>query len=201
MIFRKKLLYCSKINLGGGDFKKEGWCNLDMITGYDIGHKLLSDFGDECADVIFSTHFVEHIHPERARLLLKDAYRVLKSGGVIRISGPDCDILTAKVLLGEEAFMAFVDTFYDRNAMRADWLRWYLYLCGNPDKFGEPNVHPPTRHCWPVSASIMIYFLLCVGFDPLKIRRCSFRGSSVTELRGPEFDNRPEISFYVEAVK
>ncbi|GEM_PF-3727895 len=189
------------INLGGGDFSREGWCNLDLTTGYDVSTRLLRDFPSENADIIYTSHFLEHIEPEKVRILLRNAYRVLKRNGTLRISGPDLDLLTEKVLQGEDPFMAFVDSFYDRKAMGCDYVRWYLYVCGNPDRFGRPNGHPPTQHCWMVSANIIIYFLIAAGFEPSKIRRSAFGQSRVPELRESCFDNRKELSFFVEAVK
>jgi SAM-dependent methyltransferase len=191
----------TKVNLGGGDFSREGWLNLDVKTGYDVGERRLEDFPDECLDLVFSSHFVEHIHPEQARVLFRNIHRTLRPGGVVRITGPDLDTFTDTVLQGEEAFLAFVDTYYSREMMRCDWLSWYKFVCGNPEHFGTPNIHPPTSHCWMVSANIIAYFLICAGFHPTKVRKCSLGNSQVPELRGEDFDNRPGMSFFIEAVK
>ena len=102
---------------------------------------------------------------------------------------------------GESSFIKFVDSFYGRENMGCDWKRWYLYVCGNPDKFGVPSDHEPTRHCWMVNANIIVYFLIAAGFEPMKVRKCRPGGSEVAELRDPCFDNRDEISFFVEAKK
>ena len=192
---------CTKINLGGGDFVREGWCNLDVSTGYDVSRRLLKEFKDESIEIIYSSHFLEHIPPERVRILLENVYRILKNEGVARISGPDLDLFTEMVLKGEKQFMSFVVTFYERSDMGCDWLQWYLYMCGNPEQFGRPNSHPPTQHCWMVSANIIIYFLVAAGFEPTKIQKSSFGTSRIPELRVPCFDNRRELSFFVEAVK
>jgi len=43
-------------------------------------------FRDACADIAFSTQVIEHVaHPQR---LLQEAFRVLKPGGLLLLSGP-----------------------------------------------------------------------------------------------------------------
>lgn len=190
-----------KIYLGGGNFSKEGWCNLDLICNYDIGLMAMRDFHPSSADLIFSSHFIEHIPPQKVQVLLKNAFKILKTGGVLRISGPDLDIMTREVLQGKSSFLSFVSSFYPVSKMQCSWKQWYLFVCGNPTTFGRPNKHPSTQHCWMVNANSIVYFLLAGGFSPEKIRIASFGDSIVSELRGSEFDNRKEISFFVEAVK
>ena len=46
---------------------------------------------DGVSEYIFSSHFLEHLYPEDAKTLLKDAYRVLKKGGRLRLSIPDLE--------------------------------------------------------------------------------------------------------------
>ncbi|HUV36776.1 MAG TPA: class I SAM-dependent methyltransferase [Patescibacteria group bacterium] len=52
--------------------------NLRLIV-YD-GYEL--DMEDECVDVVFSDHLIEHIHPQDTMLHFKLAWRILKRGGV-----------------------------------------------------------------------------------------------------------------------
>ena len=44
---------------------------------------------DGCADVLYTSHMVEHLEPVLALSFLAEARRVLKPGGVIRIAVPD----------------------------------------------------------------------------------------------------------------
>ncbi len=44
-------------------------------------------------ELIFSEHFLEHISRDEGRRLLSECYRVLKPGGVIRISTPNLEKL------------------------------------------------------------------------------------------------------------
>lgn len=40
-------------------------------------------------DVLYSSHMIEHLDQEEAKLFLKEARRVLRSGGIIRLAVPD----------------------------------------------------------------------------------------------------------------
>lgn len=46
---------------------------------------------DDSSDYIYSSHFLEHIFKSEAEKLIEDAYRVLKAGGVLRISIPNLE--------------------------------------------------------------------------------------------------------------
>src|SRR5262245_37345846 len=45
---------------------------------------------DNCSvDVVYSSHMLEHLAPETAARFLKEAFRVLQSGGTLRLAVPD----------------------------------------------------------------------------------------------------------------
>ncbi len=46
-------------------------------------------YEDESVDFIFSEHFIEHLTRDEGILLLKECYRVMKRGAVIRFSQPN----------------------------------------------------------------------------------------------------------------
>lgn len=82
-----------KLNLGCGPHTIDGWINYDLeshpnITQLDLSLGRLPH-PDNSVDFIFSEHFIEHVTKQQAVILLKECYRVLKPGGVIRISTPD----------------------------------------------------------------------------------------------------------------
>ena len=86
-----------KLHCGSGGNYKDGWINIDYspISKKDILHNLSKDipFPDNSVDFIYTEHFIEHIPYEAALVFMVDAYRVLKPGGVLRISCPDLDFL------------------------------------------------------------------------------------------------------------
>ncbi len=49
-------------------------------------------FGDKLFDVVYHSHFLEHLDKDAAYLFLRECYRVLKPCGVIRVVVPDLEI-------------------------------------------------------------------------------------------------------------
>lgn len=49
-------------------------------------------------DGVFSEHVLEHLYIDDARALLKEIYRILKSGGTLRLSVPDLAFRVAEYL-------------------------------------------------------------------------------------------------------
>jgi predicted SAM-dependent methyltransferase len=84
------------LNVGAGECGKEGWINLDAFPGtkidclYDARKRL--PFPSGSIKGIFSEHFFEHLdYTEEAPLFLRECYRVLRKGGVLRIIVPDAE--------------------------------------------------------------------------------------------------------------
>lgn len=82
-----------KINLGCGPHSMDGWLNLDLeahpgVIKCDLSLGKLP-YLDDSVDYAFSEHFIEHITRPQFVNLLKDVRRVLKPGGVFRISTPN----------------------------------------------------------------------------------------------------------------
>lgn len=85
-----------KLNLGCGPHTMKGWVNIDLeshpgleFERWDLRHGLPPEIKPDSVDYIFSEHFIEHITKYDAFILLRACIRVLKPGGVIRISTPD----------------------------------------------------------------------------------------------------------------
>jgi SAM-dependent methyltransferase len=64
---------------------------------------------DACVDVYQSEDVFEHIEPKRLTSVIKEIYRVLKPGGIFRLSMPDygCDILQARTLKNNSGELVF----------------------------------------------------------------------------------------------
>lgn len=93
------------INIGAGKFFCEGWTNLDYpskwyqasqketnFIPFDIRQDALP-FETNSVDTAYCSHVIEHIELEFVQKLLAETLRVLKKGGVLRISCPDAEWL------------------------------------------------------------------------------------------------------------
>lgn len=97
------------ISLWEGNEKFINIDNLQKYTptnGYAFYYDLTQPlpFEDNSIEVIFSSHFIEHIHLIEAQQLIKESYRVLKPGGIIRFITPDMDIWVDKLYNTDEVF-------------------------------------------------------------------------------------------------
>jgi len=104
-----------KLHVGCGNVKLLGWVNIDVEPGaadliIDVRKGL--PFDDNSVDFIYNEHFIEHLTYEEGQKVLKEFWRVLKKGGVLRIATPDLDYIINK---------------YMSNRKDQDWLSWPEY--------------------------------------------------------------------------
>lgn len=85
------------LNVGCGSKYHKDWTNIDMISDskYVIAVNLLKGipYPDNQFDVVYHSQVLEHIPKEDAPTFIKECFRVLKPGGIIRIVLPDLENL------------------------------------------------------------------------------------------------------------
>lgn len=85
------------LNVGCGHHYSQApeWINLDFdSTGPNVvKHNLLNGipFDDESFDVVYQSHVLEHFTKKDGENLISECFRVLKTGGVLRIAVPDLE--------------------------------------------------------------------------------------------------------------
>jgi SAM-dependent methyltransferase len=103
---KRKLLRGGKaLNLACGTsyISSPQWTNVDWspsgpdVIGFNLLRKL--PFKDNYFDLVYSSHFIEHLLYEDFELLLKECYRVLAPGGVIRLVTPDWDEMISEYMV------------------------------------------------------------------------------------------------------
>ena len=87
-----------KLHLGCGRNLLGGWINTDFNTAKFQGSDFLDvtekfPYDDNSVDYIFFEHMIEHINYQDGKFMIEESFRVLKSGGKIRISTPDLKFL------------------------------------------------------------------------------------------------------------
>ena len=97
---RKKYFF----NIGAGKFQHPYWTNIDYQTDYYssaqkypfINHDLISmkplPVRSEVAELIYSSHTIEHISDSAACKLFEECHRILKLGGGLRLTTPDMEL-------------------------------------------------------------------------------------------------------------
>ncbi len=85
------------IHLGCGEINAPSFINVDAIPLSHVHHirevEDLSIFPNNHADLIYASHVLEHISHIDVPKVLKEWRRVLKEGGILRLSVPDFDEL------------------------------------------------------------------------------------------------------------
>ena len=83
------------LNVGCGARFHPAWTNIDLepsspaVTAHDVRFGL--PYESESFDACYSSHVLEHIPRADVESLLREMYRVLKHGGIIRCAVPDLE--------------------------------------------------------------------------------------------------------------
>lgn len=83
------------LNIGCGGHFHESWTNIDLVSpsphvrAYDLRKGL--PYADHSFDAVYTSHVLEHLSPETAKASLREQFRVLKKGGIVRAVVPDLE--------------------------------------------------------------------------------------------------------------
>ena len=105
------------VNIGGGNVQHEGWMNLDRRGGFPITHSTLFPVSDESAEIVYSSHFLEHCDDATVGRVLDEAHRMLRQDGALVIKLPDFEQVLDRWRAGDEAY-------FDQWGMQKVWPTW-----------------------------------------------------------------------------
>lgn len=194
-----------KLNVGSGflgaDSLWKDWKNVDFAyepddpkwqkaeyLKFDIREKWQLE--DNVADCIFASHVLEHIEYDKLFLFITECHRVMKPEAPIRIICPDPRIFIKAWRQGNTQFIK--DSYGMEN-----WDRWgyenNTHIGYSDMFFGEHYAHAICP-----SIDLVTIFMIRAGFKDIA-------DLTYTCTKFPEFfknmDNRPMMSWYLEAVK
>lgn len=174
------------VNLGCGHRPLSGWVNVDIARGswVDVVWDLRAGlpFVNESCSAIFSEHVIEHLTSEDGERLLRECYRVLQPGGVLRVSTPDAERFLRSYagdgeFLRHPSFLESVETPLDRiNQMMREY----------------------GQHLWVYDSASLQLSLKRAGFSHTIEQR--FGISSHPKMQGLDSAERAFESLYVEAI-
>ena len=94
------------LHVGSGGHYLRRWVNIDreLVPPLDLVADIAAaiPFRSGSVDYIHSEDFLEHIDVEAGKRFLREAHRVLKIGGVMRLLTPDLRLLVERVYLRRE---------------------------------------------------------------------------------------------------
>lgn len=128
-----------KLHLGCGTHVVEGWVNIDYSLGaklakfpplkpllrqtgllrnewdsriviHDLRRAL--PFADQTVDCVYTSHTLEHLTRKDGWNMLSESYRVLKSGGVLRVVVPDLKAIVQHYVEGRIKADEFLDNLH-----------------------------------------------------------------------------------------
>lgn len=79
-----------RLQIGSGQKPLEGWLDSDLIAGdiyLDLERRL--PLPDSSFQYVFSEHVIEHLTQKAGAALLGEIHRILRPGGVVRLTTPD----------------------------------------------------------------------------------------------------------------
>ena len=104
-------------NVGAGKFRHPHWTNVDHPSAWYaehqrdqalLAHDLMSGeplpIDADSAELIFTSHTMEHVTDEAAAHFFGEAHRTLRPGGILRVTVPDADLFYRALLRRDRRF-------------------------------------------------------------------------------------------------
>lgn len=196
-----------KLHIGAGGHILAGWLNIDA-GGSDMSLNINwgLPLADGSARFIYCAHVLEHLRfVDQAPPFIAEIYRLLETGGIVRLVVPDLRKLFEAYARRDHAFFAHRQDFYplDEGFMEGGIanLSYLLLFSGAASQLLNFN------HKFGYDAYTLTSLLEDAGFR--HIRECSFQASPHEELKvddageNAHAKNMENVSFslFVEAVK
>lgn len=157
-------------NIGAGSFRHPAWTNVDHPSawyqvaqsgGLDLAWDALAieplPIESDVAEIVYTSHTIEHVTDPAAENLFGEAHRVLKPGGVFRLTMPNIDLGYAAWRRDDRFYFDWIDRYsapaeYTRIGLRmpmnqastAQVFLWHfasaastLHVDGAPERIGD----------------------------------------------------------------
>ena len=213
-IKKNKLLnFLAKYYLSNERYKKLTKMPKNLLS-YNLANGI--PFNNDEIDVVYHSHFLEHLERKDAIEFLRENKRVLKKGGVLRVVVPDMELLCNEYLLsikqceieadikGHEEYISNIieqcvrQTPFGASKQGKIKSSIEYFILGNANKRGE-------THKWMYDRFSLKNILQELGFDDIKVR--SYEESDIHDWHKYKLDINDngeqylKNSLYLEAKK
>ncbi len=142
---------------------------------------------DRSVNVLYTSHMVEHLDREEVACFLSEAYRVLRSDGILRVGVPDLKKLANDYLESGDAD-GFVETMLLTVPKPKTLVKKLRYI-----------IVGPRNHFWMYDGPSLARHIVTAGFRSARIVAAGV--TSIEDLGKLDLFERATESVYVEAVK
>jgi len=178
-----------KVHFGSGTDNKNGFLNVDLNGMADIFLDVRNKLNIPSSSVnyIYSSHFVEHLSHAALVFHLKECYRILKRGGVLRVGVPDFERLFLNYAKGTS------DRFEEIREHLGKKFGLPVELVTYMDQINK-GVYEFGAHKTVLDFDKFRNLLIHSGFNKNKIVRCEF-DETIDAV------SRKGLTIYIEVVK
>jgi SAM-dependent methyltransferase len=167
------------INFGCGSIQPSDWVNIDLDPEFNTEYNNLHRIPDNSCDIIVSHATICCIKYHEIKETFLEFHRILKPGGVLRISLPD-------IVSGFNAYKNNDISFFPNSEDNIDrrfsaWLTWY------------------SQSASLLTSKALQYKLQAVGFN--NIAETKFKQTSYSNEKIYELDTREHEFYFMEAKK
>ncbi len=155
-------------------YSVEEYCRIlseNAFIHHDLAHSI--PLVDGCADVVYTSHFLEHVFRPDAGKVLRESHRALKPGGLIRVCVPD---------------LAYAISLYAAGK-KHEMLEHFFFV--------EDLASFHARHKYLYDFELLKAALEEAGFS--QVTRRSYRSGAAPDA--DILDRYPEETLFVEAIK
>jgi predicted SAM-dependent methyltransferase len=136
-----------RLHIGAGPQGLEGWLNSDLICGdiyLDLSRPL--PLPDASFAYIFGEHVIEHVSEGAGERLIGELHRLLRPGGVLRLTTPDLRQIIAiyedrNPIVGRDEYARFLSGLADKPLDRpCQGFNYYLRAWGHRYVYDEEDL-------------------------------------------------------------
>jgi len=216
------------LNIGCGSIRPSAWINTDSSLNAHlqripvVGRKISKLFNPveyqnnnvvymncnkrwaykaSSVDVVYASHLFEHLSLRSANLFLKEAYRVLKPSGVIRLVVPDLYQISRKYIIDYENAKELINT--------TEFIMWAINMHRVEPKYGRLGFVKrlvrqiqgyPHQHKYMYDKNSLSLKLLEHSFVDLKVQSYGV-SDYIPNIKDVEGTKESYLSVYLEAKK
>jgi predicted SAM-dependent methyltransferase len=142
---------------------------------------------DNSAEVVYSSHMIEHLDRREAKAFLLEVNRILRPGGMVRLAAPDLGLLLKSYVDSGDADDFIARSHTCRERPRGVLPRVKVALSG------------PRHHLWMYDGRSLVRMLCDAGFVDARVM-----SAGTTDIPDPgslDLAERAAESVYVEAIR